>query len=751
MSSVVKKAQPNPPRPSSLAPRPSSLVPPNSLASFASFAVNPPFHFQHLTTLHTDLLYFLPTLLCVGFSVVIIGRQWGSLTRWALAIALLALGAESACSGLAFRAVLPREIGLWQVRALIAFSFAPAAMLLFSMSYARGHVPLLKQKWTWALTALIALPIGSIAFFSHELVALVTKLDEGAAWTVVLGKSGLAIQYATLIGAVFVLINLERTYRAAVGTMRWRIKFMTIGLAVLMFVRLYTSSQAALFNSTNPSLNLINSIGLLVACLLMLRTLVRSGHFEIEVYPSQAVIRNSLTIVVVGVYLVVVGLFAKLATLLGGDSAFPLKAMGVLVSLVLLALLLQSDRFRLNVRQFVSRHFQRPLYDYRIVWKRFTEETASQVTRKETCEALVKLIAEIFNALSVSIWLVSDDNRALSLKASTSIGTTGHRSQKSIPVEVAVLADQLIADTSVLDLDQSKADWVAAILEANPKQFENGGNRYLIPLVFGNQFLGVIILGDRHSGIPLYEQENDMLASVAIHSASALLNIQLSQKLYHSKELEAFQTMAAFFVHDLKNAASTLNIMVRNLPIHWDNPEFREDALRGITKTGDQINSLIGKLSELRHEVGVQLANGELNEFAQKTLTQWEAPATIELVVNLSDPIDVQIDSGQLHKVLLNLLLNAAESMDGAGRIAVSTKRDDGWAILEVEDNGCGISPDFLSKSLFRPFQTTKKRGLGIGMFQSKMIVEAHGGRITVESEEGVGTTFKVILPIETN
>ena len=72
----------------------------------------------------------------------------------------------------------------------------------------------------------------------------------------------------------------------------------------------------------------------------------------------------------------------------------------------------------------------------------------------------------------------------------------------------------------------------------------------------------------------------------------------------------------------------------------------------------------------------------------------------------------------------------------------------DGWAQFVVADNGCGMSPEFLQNSLFRPFRTTKKKGLGIGMFQSKMIIEAHHGRISVDSEVGIGTTFRVLLPL---
>jgi signal transduction histidine kinase len=81
--------------------------------------------------------------------------------------------------------------------------------------------------------------------------------------------------------------------------------------------------------------------------------------------------------------------------------------------------------------------------------------------------------------------------------------------------------------------------------------------------------------------------------------------------------------------------------------------------------------------------------------------------------------------------------------------VRVETVQSDGWAILSVADNGCGMSPAFLKASLFRPFQTTKKKGLGIGMFQSKMIIEAHRGKIQVESEPGTGTTFRVMLPLK--
>ena len=87
-------------------------------------------------------------------------------------------------------------------------------------------------------------------------------------------------------------------------------------------------------------------------------------------------------------------------------------------------------------------------------------------------------------------------------------------------------------------------------------------------------------------------------------------------------------------------------------------------------------------------------------------------------------------------------------AIDWLDKRVCSTFREDGWAVLSVRDTGCGMSPDFIHESLFRPFRSTKKTGMGIGLFQSKMIVEAHHGRIEVESKEGVGSTLRVYLPV---
>jgi signal transduction histidine kinase len=93
-------------------------------------------------------------------------------------------------------------------------------------------------------------------------------------------------------------------------------------------------------------------------------------------------------------------------------------------------------------------------------------------------------------------------------------------------------------------------------------------------------------------------------------------------------------------------------------------------------------------------------------------------------------------------------VLNAHDALRDHGRIEVSTEHRDGRVVLSVSDNGCGMEEAFVKDSLFRPFQSTKKKGLGIGLFQSRAIVQAHGGAIHVQTEVGRGTTFLISLPV---
>jgi putative PEP-CTERM system histidine kinase len=544
-------------------------------------------------------------------------------------------------------------------------------------------------------------------------------------------------------------MNLESTFRATVGTMRWRIKFMILGLGVLFAVRAYTSTQLLLFSSVHLTLLELNSGALLLACLLILRSLFRAGHFDLNVYPSHAVLHNSLTVLLAGVYLIIVGVLAKVVAFIGSGASFERKAFLVLAALVLLTVLLLSDRVRLYSKRFISRHFQRPLYDYRTVWRTFTQATASRVEQADLCNQVVKLISEVFQALSVSIWVVDERKEKLVFAASTFLSLAKAGDLTLEPGDAAEVIAALTAHPEPVDLDSSQQIWAAALRRSHPEEFRKGGNRVCVPMVAANELLGILVLGDRVGGISFSVQDFDLLKSASDQAAANLLNIQLSQRLSQAKQLEAFQSMSAFFVHDLKNTASTLSLMLKNLPVHYQDPRFREDALRGISKTVEHINDLISRLTVLRHDLDVKATGCDLNELVNQTLNGQDEVPGVELLKELRPVPKVWIDAAQIQKVLTNLVLNAREAIAGGGTIRVETSQRNRWAVLGVSDNGCGMSPEFLNRFLFRPFSTTKKKGIGIGMFHCKMIVEAHHGRIEVESELGKGTSFRILLPLE--
>ena len=673
-------------------------------------------------------------------------RAKSTVPHWSFAAGMAVLAAERFCLGLSEDGLLPDTVAYWQGWGFCIRSLLPAIWLAFSLTYSRGNYRQFLVKWRYGLLACFLVPVALAVGFPSELVML--RPDTRGGLLLGLGTPGVLMTLVLLLTAVLVVMNLEATFRATVGTMRWRIKFMVLGLGVLFAVRAYTSSQLLLFRSVHRPLEELDSGALILASLLILRSLIRTGHFEVSVFPSQSVLHNSLTIFLAGAYLIIVGVLAKLVAFLGGGASFERKAFLVLASLVLLTVILLSDRVRLYTKRFVSRHFQRPLYDYRTVWRTFAESTAKCVEQADLCSQVVKLISEIFQALSVSIWLVDEKKEKIAFGASTSISRTDAGNLTLSPAEASEVIGALARHPDPIDIDSSDEPWAAALRRSHPYEFREGGNRACVPLIAAGELLGLLVLGDRVGGVAFSVQDFDLLKSASDQAAASLLNIQLAQRLSQGKQLEAFQAMSAFFVHDLKNTASTLSLMLKNLPIHYHDPNFREDALRGIAKTVDHINDLISRLTALRHDLNVKPSDCDLNELITETLKGQDGVAGIELVKDLQPIAKVSIDRTQIQKVITNLVLNARDAMQTGGTIRIGTSQRNGWAVLAVTDTGCGMAPEFLNKSLFRPFSTTKKKGIGIGMFHCKMIVEAHHGRIEVESELGKGTSFRVLLPV---
>ena len=681
--------------------------------------------------------------------IAIVGgvRRRHGIADWTFVLGLCLVAADRILAGLSLEAKTLGLVEHWQQWRLTVLSVLPGTWLVFSLTFARVNAGVFLRRWRLVWPVAVLVPCGLTLGFHGELFSgLYAGKDEP--WILRLGWPATALFCVLLPVSVLVLANLERTFRASVGTLRWRIKFMLLGVGLLFVTEVYVTSQAVLYRSVSASIESTNAIAVVLAMVMLGRHLLRSSRIDTEVYPSQSMLEGSIIIVLAAVYLLGVGVFAKVVTYYGGGEAFEIKAFVLLLSLVLLAVLIQSDRVRMYVRQMVSRHFERPIYDYQSIWRKFSESTVAAVDPVELCRGVVTLTADVFQSLSVTIWLANDTRDNVTVAASTSLSAEKAKTCAPTAEEIRAVLAHFDDKPRPVDIESDNEAWAVALRRWHPSEFpDRGGHRICAPLVRQGQIRGVMMIGDRIGGVSFPDQDMDMLNCVTDHVTTRLMNVQLAQRQVQTKELEAFQTMAAFFVHDLKNAASTLNLMLQNLPVHFNDPAFREDALRGMGKTVEHMNRLIARLGQLRHDLKLNLVPTDLNRVIETGLRSLQNAAGIAIIKELLPLPAIALDHEQIQKVITNLVLNAIEATPASGEIRVATRTAGSEVVLAVSDTGCGMSPEFMQRSLFRPFQTTKKTGLGIGMFQSKMIVEAHGGRLTVTSTPGTGTTFQVSLP----
>ncbi|MBE2212926.1 MAG: PEP-CTERM system histidine kinase PrsK [Opitutaceae bacterium] len=693
-------------------------------------------------------LALINALACMVLALAALIRRRQSASQSAFAAGMLLLAARSACAAWTDGAARLEEITQAQVWTLACVALTPAPWMWFSLVYSRGNAAEFVRRWAWVLAASVGIPCTIILVGSHNLIIAVERAAPNAVSVVEFGLAGVMLHGFSLVSMIIITMNLERTYRASVGTMRWRIKYMLLGVAVLNSVQFYVSSQAVLFHGTSTDMEVLHSASLLIACLCIGRSFMRPGQFSIDLHPSHTALYGSITLILAGVYLVVVGVLARFVAFVGGDAAFPVRALVVFLGLVGLAVILQSDRARLVLRHFVSRHFQRPLFDYRSMWQKFAEGMASGTDAASLSHSAVELVSKSFEIQSVSLWLVNERRDGLVLAASTLIDSPSGSAGGAEIADFGEALAHLQAHPEPVDIEEATFPGAAEMRAHHGRQFPKSGHRLCVPLVARGTITGVITLGDRVGGLPYAPHDFDMFRCIGDHVAAALLGVQLSQRLAQSREFEAFQTMATFFVHDLKNAANTLSLLLQNLPDHFQDPEFREDAMKSCGRTVDHINGLIEKLGTLRSGLALQRVPTDLAALTTRALEDWPPQSGITLEQELAPVPEASLDPDQILKVITNLLINAREATPGGGRVRVGTAQRGAFVAVTVIDTGCGMSPEFVRRSLFRPFQTTKKRGLGIGMFQSKMIVEAHGGRIDVRSQPGVGSTFEVLLPL---
>jgi putative PEP-CTERM system histidine kinase len=208
--------------------------------------------------------------------------------------------------------------------------------------------------------------------------------------------------------------------------------------------------------------------------------------------------------------------------------------------------------------------------------------------------------------------------------------------------------------------------------------------------------------------------------------------------------------MAAFVVHDLKNLAAQLSLLLKNAERHRHNPRFQEDMLGTVRHVEERMNKLLAQLSTgSRGEENLRPI--QLAKLVERVVAAKKAERA-DIAVHAGDAAVATIGYEQrFERVLGHLVQNAIDATQPSGEVRVRVGAEGENAVVEVSDSGCGMSEAFVRERLFRPFQTTKGNGMGIGAFEVAQYAKDMGGRIEVHSRPGAGTRFKLMFPLERN
>jgi len=224
----------------------------------------------------------------------------------------------------------------------------------------------------------------------------------------------------------------------------------------------------------------------------------------------------------------------------------------------------------------------------------------------------------------------------------------------------------------------------------------------------------------------------------------------LQQKNLENEKLGLFYKVVSFIAHDLKSSISVLSLVVRNCMEKIEGQAFLERAFETITRETEKMRQLMDTFSNLPPTLGLKFQKCNIIDLIANTLIRFEPFANVEIIQNLSHLPPVYGDGKALETVFFNVIKNSLEAMPRGGRLVIATDhiRAKNSVRISIADTGLGISEVYLNDGLFKPFSTTKDRGLGLGLYQSRDIVERHGGEIILKSQLNQGSECIIALPI---
>ena len=465
---------------------------------------------------------------------------------------------------------------------------------------------------------------------------------------------------------------------------------------------------------------------------------------RLEFSPSRAVTFHTLSLVVIGAYLALMALVTKLIALVGGDMVRTSQIAFLVVASLAALVWLPSRRFRAWAKVKLAKHLFQHRYNYREEWLRFnrTIGRGPQADGASLAVRAVKALADITES-PAGLLLTPNEQAELELTARWNWRTL------DVPGQAAdyLLASLIEQHGLIIALDEVRRsiDRHGELAHVPGWLIQAEDAWALVPLIHFERLVGVIVLARPRIERQLDWEDFDLLKVVGQQLASYLAEQSGHEALMEATRFDEFNRRMAFVMHDIKNLASQLSLLTANAERHAENPAFRADMLVTLRNSSDKLAGLLARLG--RYSQGPVQTPAELDLAALARRLAERFRAVHPVMVTRAEPIRVMGDADALEQALIHLVQNAIDASPPDSPVYLDVTGDSMAGQIAVIDAGCGMTPEFIRSALFKPFVSSKPGGFGIGAYEARDMIKAMGGRMTVESREGVGTRFAVILP----
>ncbi len=547
--------------------------------------------------------------------------------------------------------------------------------------------------------------------------------------------------------ALLILLLLEQIYRNAPELARRDLKFLAIGVGGLFTYDLFLYAQAVLLDGIDAmSWHARGFANLLLVPLLLLGAR-RLPNADLRVFVSRQVTFYTTTFLAVGIYLLLMSLAGYAIRELGGNWGETARGVFLVGAFAVLIILVTSAAMRRRLRVFVSKHFYRNKYDYRVEWLRFSR-TLSSSDASDVHRTSVQAVAQTLGAPGGVLFTLDETGKRFVPSAGWPLDT-GDLPQLATLTTDDPLIELMRSRRWIVDLAERRAQPARYDHVAVPEWLGDPRLRIVSPIFRLDVLIGFFVLFDPPPPFDLVFEDRDLLHTMGQHVATMLAQHDADRRLAEMSQFETYNRLTAFVMHDLKNCAAQLSLVVGNAVKHRHNPEFIDDAIATIANTSERITRLIEQLSR-RATTPVAAPPVKLSELVAAAVQRCQARRPRpEFALGAQCQCLVSAEREQLVTAIEHVVRNAQDATGESGRVRVEITDTPTHARVAIIDDGSGMDSEFVKHRLFRPFHSTKgAKGMGIGAYQARELVLSLGGDVEVDSRPGTGTTFSFILPV---